>query len=266
VIYTLRCILGFHACTGLYVKLEVLRRSTSPSPFTLTVTLKVLKNQVQVRDRRSVKRQNKARKSTRIPQRVLVLWAGAACCSDLGLSLILIKGRTKVGTRGPVGVSVLTIISIYTSTTLSSVRLPSLCRTCTLFDLPGEDVENLTLLNPTITHIQQNTDWKHMFVQQTVPTYEFNMFGHKMRGKSCTTISSATFVLTSVFHAPLIPFVIRTNRVVNFFSVNGLPSWLHTFTPWQWYILILKSKHFPDYWWGNMLWRLAIPSPRFYQC
>jgi len=58
---------------------------------------------------------------------------GRGLCAQILYFRFFIKGCTRIGTGGPLGVSVLTIISIYTSTTLSSLRVASLYRTCTLF-------------------------------------------------------------------------------------------------------------------------------------
>jgi len=77
-------------CTGLYVKLEVLWEVHFPLAYTLTMTLR-LKNQVlSAWLQKSEATWTKEKERTTRPRRVSVLWAGAAWCSRLGLSLILL--------------------------------------------------------------------------------------------------------------------------------------------------------------------------------
>jgi len=94
-------------------------RSTSPSPFTLTVTLRVSKNQVQVRDRRSAQRQNEASQEEGPEDHGAYYAVSGSCVVQRLRSFIDSLLKADPGsTQGPVGVSVLTIIFIYTSTTL----------------------------------------------------------------------------------------------------------------------------------------------------
>ena len=101
-IHTLRDILEFHVQDCMW-NWECFEKYTFPSPFALTVTSRLSKDQVQVRDRKKAKKTKEQDKEAKDYETTLlsVLWAGAVWCGDLGLLLILyfINGRAEVVQR-----------------------------------------------------------------------------------------------------------------------------------------------------------------------